>query len=189
MTGFTALYDACVLYPFHLRDLLIQLATTGLFRARWSADIDREWIDALCRDKGDDKRPALERVRDRMREAVPDCLVTGYEPLVAGLVLPDPDDRHVLAAAIRGRTDVIVTINLTDFPAEALAPHDVQALHPDDFILRQAELSANVVVESAKRCRGRMLNPPRSAEEYLDILRRQGLPTTADFLYDWRHVI
>lgn len=189
MANITAVYDACVLYPFVLRDLLMQLATTGLFRARWTRTIQQEWTDALVRAHGDDLRGKLQRVCDLMEQAVPDCLIADYETLIDGLSLPDPDDRHVLAAAIRGQADVIVTLNLADFPRHVLRAYDIEPMHPDDFIRSQAELSPHTVVEAAKTCRRRMHNPPRDAEEYIAIIRRQGLPATADFLGDWAHLI
>jgi predicted nucleic acid-binding protein len=116
MTNFTALYDSCVLYPAPLRDLLMWLALSDLFRARWSNDIHEEWIRNLLEDRPDLTRERLERTRDKMNSNIRDCLVTGYEPLIDGLTLPDPNDRHVLAAAIRASADVIVTFNLKDFP-------------------------------------------------------------------------
>ena len=78
-----------------------------------------------------------------MIEAVPDCLVTGYESLIDGLELPDEGDRHVLAAAIRSQAQAIVTFNLKDFPASILDSHDIEALHPDDFLLGLMDLSAD----------------------------------------------
>jgi hypothetical protein len=88
----TALFDANVLYPAPLRDVLMDL-----FRARWSADIHREWIEALLRNEPHRDRGALERTRDLMDSKTRDCLVSGYETLIPSLALPDPDDRHVLA--------------------------------------------------------------------------------------------
>ena len=101
MPAITALCDACVLYPAPLRDLLMYLAQAGLFRARWTEAIHREWIENLLENEPKRDRARLERTRDLMNEAIPDCLVTDYEELIAALTLPDPDDRHVLAAAIR----------------------------------------------------------------------------------------
>lgn len=126
MSGFTAFYDASVLYPSELRNLLMHLALTGLFRAKWSAAVHEEWIRALLRRRPDLSREKLERTRMLMDLHAADALVTGYEDLIEGLQLPDPDDRHVLAAAIRGQADVIVTANLRDFPADLICeecPH------------------------------------------------------------------
>lgn len=102
MTHFTALSDACVLYPAPLRDLLMHLALTDLFRAKWTDQIHDEWIRSVLEQRPDLRREQLERTRQLMNAHVRDCLVTGYEDLIPALSLPDPDDRHVLAAAIRG---------------------------------------------------------------------------------------
>ena len=91
--------DASVLYPASLRNLLMRLTLNGLFQARWSADVHEEWIRSLLRDRPDLPRERLLQVRDAMDEHAADCLVTGYESLIENLQLPDPDDRHVLAAA------------------------------------------------------------------------------------------
>src|SRR6185295_3578619 len=106
MANFTVVYDACVLYPAPLRDLLMRLALTDLFRARWSDDIHEEWITNLLANRPDLTREQLERTRTLMNAHVRDCIVQGYRDLIDGLDLPDPNDRHVLAAAIRARADV-----------------------------------------------------------------------------------
>ena len=113
---FTVIYDACMLYPAPLRSLLMYLALTDLFRARWTNDIHEEWMRSVRKGYPDITQPQAERVRDLMNAHVRDCLVTGYEFLIPRLTLPDPDDRHVLAAAIRAGADLIVTANLSDFP-------------------------------------------------------------------------
>lgn len=120
MAGFTAFYDANVLYPAELRNLLMHLALTGLFRATWSAAVHEEWIGSLLRNRPDLSREKLERTRRLMDKHAEDALVTGYEDLIPGVQLPDPNDRHVLAVAIRRRADVIVTANVRDFPLETL---------------------------------------------------------------------
>lgn len=111
-----------------------------------------------------------------MDRAVMDCLVSGYEPLIESLSLPDGDDRHVLAAAIVSGADAIVTFNLKDFPTANLKPYNIEVQHPDVFILNQFDLDASKVVIAAQRCRARLKNPPISAEDYLQRLEEQGLP-------------
>lgn len=189
MAVLTALFDACVLYPAPLRDLLMWLALTGLFRARWSDTIHEEWISNLLAGRPDLTRERLERTRELMNRAVPDCLVTGYEDLVAGLALPDPGDRHVLAAAIRGGADVIVTFNLADFPAEPLAPHRIEAQHPDDFIAHLLDLAPGPVCAAVKKHRQSLKNPPKTAEEYLATLARLSLPQTVARLRSFAELI
>ena len=100
MAEFAAIYDSCVLYPAPLRDLLVRLARTGIFRARWTVAIHDEWIRSLLEDRPDLSPAQLERTRQLMNSAVRDCLVIGHEDKIEKLTLPDPDDRHVLAAAI-----------------------------------------------------------------------------------------
>jgi len=133
--AFGATYDACVLYPAGLRDLLIRLAQTGLFRARWTDDILDEMVRSILDDRPDLKPEQLDRTRTLMCDAVADCLTTGYESLIDGLDLPDPNDRHVLAAAIRAGSGVIVTENIKDFPTAALEPYNIEAQTPDVFVM------------------------------------------------------
>lgn len=189
MGGYTALYDACVLYPAPLRDLLMQLALTDLFRAKWTDEIHEEWIRNLLANRTDLKREQLERTRVLMNTGIRDALVTGYAKLIPALELPDPDDRHVLAAAIRGRCDVIVTYNLADFPAETLAEYDIEAQHPDEFIGHLCTLRPDAVCWAAKQCRARLKNPAINAEDYLLKLAGQRLPDTANFLHTHRELI
>src|SRR6202050_1213100 len=103
----------------------MHLAMTGLFRAKWSDDVHEEWMTRLLENRPDLSREKLERNRMLMDKHATDALVTGYEDLIEGLQLPDPDDRHVLAAAIRGRADVIITANVRDFPADILTPFEI----------------------------------------------------------------
>ncbi len=122
----TAVYDANILYPAPLRDLFIRLAEAALVRARWTETIHEEWLRNVLKDNPQLSAKRLARTRTLMDEAVRDCLVTGYEDLVDSLTLPDPDDRHVLAAAIRASADCIVTCNLKDFPPDALSQFDIE---------------------------------------------------------------
>jgi predicted nucleic acid-binding protein len=131
-----------VLYPSTLRDVLIRLAQTGLLQAKWSETILDETFRSLHAKRPDLDEARLQRTRELMNLAVRDPVVTGYEPLIGSLHLPDPDDRHVLATAIRARAQIIVTFNLNDFPAEVLADWDVEARHPDDFLVDQFHLDA-----------------------------------------------
>jgi len=108
MAHFVALYDACVLHPAPLRDLLMHLAVSGLYRARWTNRIHEEWIRSVLARRPDVLREALERSRQAMDDHVDDCLVSGYEGLESQLALPDPNDRHVVAAAILCQAGTIV---------------------------------------------------------------------------------
>ena len=179
MTGYTALLDANVLYSAPVRDLFMQLAVSDVFRARWTADIHREWIDALLRNEPHRDRAALERTRDLMDRATRDCLVTGYGALIPAIKLPDPDDRHVLAAAIVGRCDVIVTWNLQDFPIQGVGPFGIEVQRPDEFLHGHLNSAPSVFCEAARKVRNRLKSPPFTVEEYLNNLSRHGLVATA----------
>src|SRR5262245_38054395 len=137
---FVVVYDASVLYPNTLRDLLLRLAQSGLVQARWTEQILDEMFSALKRNRPELDPLKLDRTRILMGTAVRDWKITGFEPLVDSLKLPDPDDRHVLAAAIRGRAQVIVTANQKDFPAEDLQSWDIEAKAPDEFVRDQISL-------------------------------------------------
>lgn len=178
MSHFVAVFDACVLYRESLRNLLVRLALTGLFRARWTERIHDEWIAALLRRRPDLQREALQRTRELLNSAVPDALVTGYGGLETNLRLPDPDDRHVLAAAIFCRAGTIVTYNLKDFPDDVLAPLGFTAQHPDQFVEHAFDLSPGDVIKAARDHRASLKNPPRTVEELFDSYLRHELATT-----------
>lgn len=178
MASFTAIYDACVLYPAPLRDLLLRVAQTDLFRARWSDDIHDEWVRSVLTDRSDLKPEQVARTRSLMNSAVPDCLVTGYQGMIAQLDLPDPNDRHVLAAAIRCQAGVIVTFNLKDFPAQKLDPYGIQAQHPDDFLTHLIDLSSSAVCAAVRDQRAALKNPPYSVRQLLDTFLTFGLAGT-----------
>ena len=178
MSQYTVLFDANVLYPAPMRDALMQLAVTDLFKAKWKADIHRDWIDALLRNEPHRDRAALEQTRYLMHRATRDCLVTGYEALVPALTLPEADDRHILAAAIVGRCDAFVTQNLKDFPPEVLAPFGIETQHPDDFFRNQLSLAPGLVCSALRKVRARLKTPPKSVEEYMSILTQQDLVAT-----------
>lgn len=158
------------------------LGMSGRFRARWSARIHHEWKSNLLLNRADLTRAQLDRTSALMDQAIPDSLVTGYEALIAGLTLPDPEDRHVLAAAIRGKAGIIVTFNGKDFPRTTLLPYGIETLHPDRFIETLYDLDQAMVVAAARRQRAQLKNPPLEVERYLDILRRQELVQTAKLL-------
>jgi hypothetical protein len=186
---YTVVYDACVLYPAPLRDLLMQLATANLFRARWTDEIHEEWISNLLKARSDISPEALARTRSLMNRAVPDCLVSGYEYLIPSIVLPDPNDRHVVAAAVHARADAIVTFNLSDFPNGTLSQYNLEAIHPDDFITYQLDLDQAAVLVAVQQCHHRLKNPPKTAAEYLNTLEAQSLPKTVTALRPYESIL
>jgi hypothetical protein len=173
--AFTVVYDACVLYPAPLRDLLIRVAARGLVRARWTDRILDESFRNILANRPDLTKDALARTRELMNLAVRDVLVTGYEGLIGEFDLPDADDRHVLAAAIRAGAQVIVTANLEDFPEAALSPYSIEAQHPDTFVLHLIDLAPGAVCSVVSEQAAALKNPPRSLGDVLDALRGNGL--------------
>lgn len=178
---YTVILDANVLYPNLLRDILLSLASAGLFHARWTARINEEWTRNLVANRPE-IAPKIGLLLEQVNQAVPDCLVEDYEFLIDSLVLPDADDRHVLAAAIMGHADAIVTNNLKDFPAKVMATYGIEAQHPDDFIMNQLELRPFEALEVFKRVRAKRRNPACTAAELIDLVERNGLPQTAQHL-------
>lgn len=167
----------------------MHVALTDLYRAKWTDAIHDEWIRNVLKDRPDLKPEQLQRTRELMNSHVRDCLVTGYETLIDGVTLPDPDDRHVLAAAIRAGADIIVTFNLTDFPEASLKPYGIEAQHPDDFLTFQLDLAPNIVCTAAKRHRASLKNPPKDVDEYLGTLEVQGLAQTVSGLRQFAELI
>ncbi|MBL1274850.1 MAG: PIN domain-containing protein [Ectothiorhodospiraceae bacterium] len=184
MANFTAVFDACVLYPAPLRDLLVSVATTEQFRARWTDEIHNEWTRNVLANRPEIKAADLERTVELMNQAVPDCLVENYEGLIDSLDLPDPDDRHVLAAAIKSQADVIVTNNLKDFPEDTLKQYEVEAQSPDTFLNHLYDLNPTAFCSAVRQQRERLQNPKYTAEELLEIFYNQGLPLTVNKLRD-----
>ena len=178
---FTAVLDANVLYPQLLRDTLLSLAVAGLYHARWSATIHDEWTRNLAKDRPE-IAARLPAVVERMNASVPDCLVMNYEKLANSIELPDPDDRHVVAAAIVGRADAIVTFNTRDFPEAVLRPYGIEVQHPDEFVMNQLQLHKIPALSAIKKMRMRWANPARSAQDLITAFELRGLPLTADLL-------
>jgi len=117
-----------------------------------------------------------------MAKAIEDALIQNHQYLIPSLDLPDPDDRHVLAAAIVGHADAIVTFNLKDFPEVSVSRHEIEILHPDDFLVAQYDLAPIRVLSIIKASRAKLKKPPKSAEEYIATLEQQGLPQTCQLL-------
>jgi hypothetical protein len=188
MTGharYTAVLDACVLYSIAMTDALLSLATVGLYAAKWTTRIEDEWIRALENSRPD-LAGRLDVRRDCMRAAIPDWEVAPeqWQRLDLAVELPDAGDLHVLAAAIAGHADCIVTDNLRDFPAEILQPFEIEAIDPDTFIIHQWDLHPVTVISAFKRMRARRKKSESTPDEFATVLERAGLPATADRLRD-----
>lgn len=175
---FVILLDANVMYPFRTRDVLLTFAQQGLFRARFTEQIIDEWTRSLIRNKPDLEESVMEQAA-AVREVFQECFVTGYEPLIEGLELPDPDDRHVLAAAIKCSAQIIVTENLKDFPPEALEEHGIEVLGVDDALVNTFDLFPIEGARALRTVRQRYNNPPFRPSEFLLDLTKSGMPKLA----------
>jgi predicted nucleic acid-binding protein len=153
----------------------MRLALLNTFEAKWTAAVHEEWIRSVLTNRPDLTREQLERTRQLMDAHAPESLVHDYEPLIENLTLPDPNDRHILAAAITSRADVIVTFNLADFPGALLRPHGIEAWHPDSFITFLIEQEPDAVCAAVRQHRASLKNLPKSVTEYLATLEQQGL--------------
>lgn len=180
---YTALLDACVLYPIAVADALMSLATEGLFAAKWTTRIEAEWMRSLQIDRPD-LEGKLGTRRDSMRDAVPDWEVPedAWKPLEKSLRLPDPEDVHVLAAAIAGHADCIVTANTRDFPSDVVTPYGIEVVDPDTFLVNQWDLDPLVAIAAFKRMRARRQKPESTPEDFANALERNGLVVTAERL-------
>lgn len=184
-SAFTVIYDACVLYPASLRDLLIRLGQTGLFRARWTQRIIDEALRSLASDRPDLDPARLARTGELINASIRDCLVVGHDGLAESLKLPDMDDRHVLAAAVRSGAQVIVTENIRDFPKEALDPFGVEVQTSDAFVRHVIDLApalvAQILIEQAAALR----KPPMSVQQLMARLSGVGLKESMLAIQPW----
>ncbi len=167
----------------------MRLALTDLYHPKWTQEIHKEWIRNLLKNRPDLTSERLESIRSKMDLHVRDCLVEGYEDLIGGIKLPDPNDRHVLAAAIKANAQTIVTYNLSDFPSSALCKYEIDAQHPDEFLRHLLDLAPAKVIKTVQETRMSLKNPPKDSGEYLAILEKQSLPQTVVYLRDYENLI
>lgn len=186
---YPVILDACVLYPSFLRDLLIRLGLTGMYQPKWSATIEDEWQRNLLATRADLTPEQIQRTATLMNKAVPDAMIIDFEPLIDSVDLPDVDDRHVVAAAVRSNAEIIVTFNLKDFPASALDAFGIEALHPDDFVMDMFDLNRALVLSAVTTQRSNLRKPPMSVDGYLEALLRQGMAQTVKELGKYRLLI
>lgn len=179
-----AVYDACVLFPATLRDLMLRLAAAGLVQPRWSERILDECFRSIGAKRPELDPAALERTRAKMCAAFPDAMVTSNAVIPPGTALPDPEDVHVLAAAIEASATMIVTFNLRDFPATALDTLGVRAVHPDDFVLDRIDEAPGLVCNVLAAQANALRNPPTTVDALVARLSRQGLPRSAARIAD-----
>jgi len=170
-----ALLDACVLYPPSLRDLLMRVAVVGVYEPRWTEEIHDEWTRNVLADNPKVTPAQLDRTRRLMNQTISNGLVSGHEALISTLSLPDANDRHVLAAAIKAGAPVIVTFNLSDFPAAVLQAHGIRPAHPDLFLSSLFDDDPALFLRAVQTHRTSLHHPPKDAAGYVQTLRTNGL--------------
>ena len=177
-----AVLDANVLYPAPVRDILLNFADAKLFQPRWTKTIQEEWTSNLLANRPDITEQAIARTVKAMNIAFPDAEVTRYAGIINDLKLPDPDDRHVLAAAIRAEATHIVTSNTKDFPRKYIATYGLQVSHPDDFVKDLIQADFATALLAFESMVSRLRNPPLSRKDVLTMLEKCGLPSSAKLL-------
>ena len=170
---FTCVLDTCVIYPVEVRDVLLWFAYAGLYVPKWTSHIHREW-DSVMQRKGISDSERLKR-RERMDEAFPFARVSNYEPLIEQLELPDPDDRHVFAAAIKVNANLIITENLKDFPTDYLATFSLAAKTADDFLADIVDLDPATALGAFNTHVSYRRDPDMDHFAVLDAIRRSQL--------------
>jgi predicted nucleic acid-binding protein len=175
---YRAVLDTSVLVPITLADMLLRVADKGMYRPLWSDRILAEAQAAIA-----EVHPGFDAGKRlaSMREAFNDALVTGWEELEPGINLPDQADKHVVAAAVRGGAQGIITVNAQDFPAAALEPLGLEVIHPDDFLLHQLDISPPTPLQVIREQAARTGRPPIAARDLAALLGRAGAPDFADF--------
>ncbi len=174
-----AIYDACILYPFHLRNIVVQAAVDGLIDARWTDAIHDEWVRNLLANTPGLSAEHLAATRQLMDIALPEATIVGYERHIQAVTLPDPDDRHVAAAAIETGASVIVTWNLRDLPAAELRKHGLARQSPDAFLAGLYQQAPDMLIDSLANARRNLSRSRVSASGFIGILRDQRLAKLA----------
>nr|WP_018119244.1 PIN domain-containing protein [Corynebacterium mastitidis] len=175
MARCSALLDSCVLVPMSQADTLLRIAQAGLYRPLWSTIILEETVRALERIHPDMRRTGAGRHRvTTMNRYFQGSCVHRWDHLVPIISLPDEDDRHVVAAAIQGRADLIVTANLKDFPSAELQRFSLTTQHPDEFLLNQLDVNPRLVMGALAHQAAATAHPRVTVNYILNDLSRCG---------------
>lgn len=172
---FIAILDACVIYPAPIRDILLNLADLEIYAPKWSEIIQEEWVRNLLKNRPDLSKAKLQQTVQTMNAAFPDAEVHAFEELIDLIELPDPDDRHVVAASIKCKADAIITFNTKDFPAEYLDQYDIEVYTPDKFVNLLNKLDPSIVKQAFESQLASLKNPPMSKEKLIKTLETCGL--------------
>jgi len=168
-------FDACILYPFHLRNIVVQIAVDRLVDARWTDEIHDEWIRSVVANMPAIPIERLQITRRLMNDALPGAMVTGYQRHIQTVTLPDPDDRHVVAAGIAGGASIVLTWNLRDFPAREMKKHGLRRQTPDAFLVDLCDQAPDLTLASLANARRNLSKTRVSASDFVNIVKNQGL--------------
>jgi predicted nucleic acid-binding protein len=188
ISTFTVFIDANVFFGARLRSLVLFMAQSKMFRARWTERVHEEWMRNVAQKRNLDISQ-LEKIRTCMDRSVLNCLVTDYERLEQSFHLPDPDDRHVLAAAIKSGAELILTFNAKDFPTDVVEPLGIEICGPDEFLLDLFGISEELFIEHVKADFHHYKAPPLTFDAYIEALRKAGIPKTAALIEKLRILI
>jgi predicted nucleic acid-binding protein len=170
-----AIFDACILYPFHLRNIVVQAAVDRLVEARWTDTIHDEWIRNLMASAVAIPIERLHATRRLMNEALPMAMVNEYKEHIPKIILPDPNDRHVVAAAIAAKASLILTWNLRHFPESELEKFSLRKMTPDAFLSTLFDKIPALVISSLANARRNLSKTRVSALDFVGILKGQRL--------------
>ena len=169
------IFDACILYPFHLRNIVVQIAVDRLVDARWTDEIHDEWIRNLAANVPAIPIERLQITRRLMNDALPHAMVAGYQGHIQAVTLPDLDDRHVVAAGIAGGASVVLTWNLRDFPVRELKKHGLRRKTPEALLVDLYDKVPDLTLASLANARRNLSKTRVSASDFVDILKNQKL--------------
>jgi len=188
--------DASILYSIQLTDLFLRLATEGLLVPFWSDRVEAEWIRRLAENRPDLDSARLLRRSARMNEHFPHAkVVCCPEDILGSIELPDPDDRHVVAAAFMAGAEAIVTYNLKDFPESVLAPWELEALSPDAALTEIVDSEIRThghphrLIKAITKLRAALQNPPPLKAWIESLGKNHRLPAFAQILKSYRDLI
>lgn len=173
MARFPAFLDTCSIFPAYLCDTLLRLAEAGAYRPLWSAEVLEELRRNLP-DRGLADEAIAYRIGE-MRRAFPEAEVTGYNHLIEAMPC-DPKDKHVLAAAVRGGAEVLVTFNTSDFPQKPTGEYDLEVVHPDGFLLDQLDLYPGLTIVALRDQAASYSSPVMTVGDLLGRLAAAGVP-------------
>jgi len=168
-------FDACILYPFHLRNIVVQIAVDRLVDARWTDEVHDEWIRSVVANMPVIPIERLQITRRLMNDALPGAMVTGYQRHIQTITLPDPYGRHVVAAGIAGGASIVLTWNLRDFPAREMKKHGLRRQTPDAFLVDLCDQAPDLTLASLANARRNLSKTRVSASDFVNIVKNQGL--------------